>query len=187
MDFITFQNIIQNNNQQEGISARFYDKAVKTGDVNDEGLPIFINRCFVEIRIKDNNCEIFDQPATKEKIKRFPIEYARYQLGKKQVEKGTPLEQFAFLTAAEIESLKVRGIFTVEALAQLDKEKAVQLELENERLLACKFIKTAHNNKEILHWQKKEENYLAEIKSLKEELAEIKKNSVPKNQKTRRK
>jgi len=187
MDFMTFQNIVQNNNPQDGIAARFYDKAVKTGRLNKDGLPIFVNRCFVEIRIKDNNCEIFDQPATADKIKRFPIEYARYKLAKKQVENGTPLEQFAFLTAAEIESLKVRGIFTVEALAQLDKAKAEQLELEQEQQLAQKFIKKAHDNKSLLQWQKKEESYLAEIQSLKEELADLKKNSASKNKYTRRK
>ena len=180
MDFTTFQNIVQNNNPQEGIVARFYDKAVKTGEVNEAGLPVFVNRCFVEIRIKDNNCEIFDQPASEEKIKRFPVEYARYQLGKKQIKEGTPLEQFAFLTAAEIESLKVRGIFTVETLAQLDESKAQQLEISQERQLAQKFIARAKDNKQLLDWQKKEETYRAEIKSLQEQLAELKKNSTPK-------
>lgn len=177
---MTFQNMVQNHNPQDNIFARFYDKAVKTGKLNKDGLPVFANRCFVEIRIKDNNCEIFDQPATEEKIKRFPIEYARYQLGKKQIQEGTPLEQFAFLTAAEIESLKVRGIYTVEALAQLDQEKANQLDIEKERQLAQKFITNAKHNKDLVNWQKKEENYQAEIKSLKEELAELKRNSTPK-------
>jgi len=180
MDFMTFQKIVQNNNPQEGIAARFYDKAVKSGKISKEGLPIFVNRCFVEIRIKDNNCEIFDQPATEEKIRRFPVEYARYQLGKKQVQKGTPLEQFAFLTAAEIESLKVRGIFTVEALAELDKDKACQLEILPERELAKKFLIVSKDNNTLLQWQNKEESYLAEIARLKEELADVKKVSATK-------
>lgn len=180
MDFVAFQNTLQNNNQQDGVIARFYDKAVKTNDITKDGLPVFINKCFVEIRIKDNNCEIFDQPATPDKINRFPIEYARYQLQKKQVSDGTPLEQFAFLTVAEIESLKIRGIFTVEALAKLEKDKASQLELTKEKLLAQKFIEQATNNAKILQWQKKEELYQAEIKSLKEELEELKRNSTPK-------
>lgn len=180
MDFMTFQNMVQNQNSQEGISARFYDKAVKTGEVNKNGLPVFVNRCFVEIRIKDNNSEIFDQPASAEKIRQFPIEYARYQLGRKQIEKGTPLEQFAFLTAAEIESLKVRGIFTVEALVELEKDKVEQLELEKEQNLAKKFMAQAKNNKMLQQWQQKEENYIAEIQSLKEQLQELKNNSVVK-------
>ena len=149
MDFMTFQNMVQNQNSQDNISARFYDRAVKTGELNKDGLPVFINRCFVEIRIKDNNCEIYDQPATPEKIKQFPVEYARYQLARKQVTQGTPLEQFAFLTAAEIESLKVRGIFTVEALATLDVQKARQLEVEEEKKIAQRFVEQAKNNKSL--------------------------------------
>lgn len=180
MDFMTFQNIVQNNNRQDNLSARFYDKAIKSGKISTDGLPIFENRCFVEIRIKDNNCEIFDQPATPEKIRQFPVEYARYQLAKKQVETGTPLEQFAFLTASEIESLKLRGIFTVEALSELSEEKVSQLKLEQEHHLAKKFIANARNNKTLFQWQKKEENYQAEIKALKLELSELKKNSIPK-------
>ena len=37
------------------------------------------------------------------------------------------------MTIAEIESLKIRGIFTVEDLAKLEKEKASQLELTKEK------------------------------------------------------
>jgi len=185
MDFMTFQNIVQNNNRQDNLSARFYDKAVKSGKLSADGLPVFINRCFVEIRIKDNNCEIFDQPATPEKIRQFPIEYARYQLSKKQVQDGTPLEQFAFLTVAEIESLKLRGIFTVEALAELPEDKVTQLELDKEYQLAKKFISNARNNNALFQWQKKEENYQAEIKALKAELFELKKNSIPRRPRKR--
>lgn len=174
MDFNTFENMIHNHNPQEGIIARFYDKAVKTGEISKSGLPIFKNRCFVEIRIKDNNCEIFDQPATEEKIKRFPIEYARYQLSKKKTEKGTPLEQFAFLTAAEIESLKVHGIFTVEMLAELANEKASELGIIKEQELAKKFLHQAENNKTILEWQQKEEEYLAQIATLQTEVEKLK-------------
>ena len=124
MDFKLFDKIAQNTNPEDGIVARFYDRSVKTEEVTKDGFPFFQNICFVEIRIKDNTSEIYDQPATPDKIKRFPVAYARYQLMKKQVKEGTPLEQFAFLTAGEVESLKIRGIFTVEALAGLEEEKA---------------------------------------------------------------
>lgn len=155
MDFNTFQKIAQNSNPEEGVIARFYDKAVKTNEVSADGLPVFKNKCFIEIRIRDNSSEIFDQPATPEKIKRFPVEYARYQLGRKQVKEGTPLEQFAFLTAAEIETLKIRGIFTVEALSGLSDEKCDLLKIKTERDLALKFLSASRNNQSISGWQKK--------------------------------
>ena len=91
MDFAMFEKFANNSGSEEGVAARFYDRAVKTGEVGENGLPKFKLVCFCEIRIKDNTSEIYDQPASEEKIRRFPAEYARYQLGKKQVVDGTPL------------------------------------------------------------------------------------------------
>lgn len=174
MDFATFEKIARNNNPEDGVFARFYDRVVKCGEIDEHGMPKFESVCFVEIRIKDNNSEVFDQPATDEKIQRFPAEYARYQLAKKQVEKGTPLEQFAFLTLSEIESLKVRGIFTVEALSSLSDSKAEQLELKKERDLAVYFMEQARDNQVLIKWQKKEEKYREQISILKNKTEALK-------------
>ena len=153
MDFAMFEKFANNSGSEEGVAARFYDRAVKTGEVGENGLPKFELVCFCEIRIKDNTSEIYDQPASEEKIRRFPAEYARYQLGKKQVVDGTPLEQFAFLNRAEVETLKVHGIFTVEALAAVDPDKSRQLGLEEERQLAEKFLEQARDNLSLKRWQ----------------------------------
>ena len=176
MDFLTFEKIAKNTQPEEGIFARFYDRTVKTGRIDKHGFPVFENVCFCEIRLKDNNSEVFDQPATEEKKKRFPAEYARYLLAKKQAEKGSPLEQFAFLTASEIESLKIRGIFTVEALAELDVQKAEDLGVARERALAVKFTEQAASNTALAGWQEKEEKYKSKIKKLEEQLKSLKKN-----------
>ena len=175
MDFAMFEKIANNSCSEEGVVARFYDRAVKTGEVGANGLPKFRLACFCEIRIKDNNSEVYDQPTTAEKIRRFPVEYARYQLGKKQVVEGTPLEQFAFLNRAEVETLKVHGIFTVEALNEMPEDKAVQLGIADERHLAQKFLQQAKNNLSLKQWQQKEEQYLDRIKYLEEQVAELKK------------
>ena len=173
MDFSAFERIARNAAPEEGVCARFYDRSVKTGRIDEHGFPVFENVCFCEIRIKDNNSEIFDQPATEEKKKRFPLEYARYQLAKKQVENGTPLEQFAFLTLSEVDALKSRGIFTVEALAGLDSARAENLGVSRERELAAKFIKQAAGNKAVSDWQQAEEKYKARIKKLENEIKNL--------------
>lgn len=170
MDFSTFEMIARNTAPEEGVCARFYDRSVKTDKIDQHGFPVFEDVCFCEIRIKDNNSEVFDQPATEEKKKRFPLEYARYQLAKKQVEQGTPLEQFAFLSLSEVEALKSRGIFTVEALAGLSEEKAASLGISRERELADKFMQQAAGNKAISDWQEAEEQYKARIKKLEAEV-----------------
>ena len=186
MDFAMFEKIARNSCNEDGVSARFYDRAVKTGEVGKNGLPRFKTVCFCEIRIKDNTSEVYDQPATEEKIRRFPAEYARYKLGKKQVTNGTPLEQFAFLNRAEVETLKVHGVFTVEALAEMDKKRALQLGLGEEQQLAEKFLQQARNNGAIKQWQQKEEDYLARIKDLEEQLSVLKKEKSAGARKTKK-
>ncbi len=166
MDFATFEKFTRNTNSEDGVIARFYDKAVKTDELSADGLPKFKLKCFCEIRIKDNNSEIFNQPADSEKIRRFPLEYERYKQNKKQVEDGTPLEHFAFLDVAEIAGLKLRGIFTVEALANLGDERTENLQLNKERDLARKFVERAKGNLSLAEWQNKEQQYLQKIKTL---------------------
>lgn len=173
MDFALFQQVIGAKETEKNVAARFYDKAVKTSEVSANGLPIFKNVTYIEIRLKDNNTEVFDQPATAEKIRRFPQEYALYQISKKQAENGTPLEQFAFLTAAEIATCKSRGVFTVETLAGLDFDKVQSLGLQDEHVLAQMFLEKSENNKMLDDFAKKELEYEREIESLREQLAAV--------------
>lgn len=186
-DFSMFQDLLNNSKGEEGVAARFYDRSVKTSKIDDNGMPVFENVTYVEIRMKDNNTDVYDQPADKEKIRRFPLEYQRYQLERKQIKDGTPLNQFAFLDAAQIDTLKVRGIFTVEALAELPEEKAVQLNVVREQELAAKFLANAKDNKVLLEWQEQEKAYQDEIKKLQEEIAALKALAAPAKQDTTKK
>ena len=169
MDFAMFRQMAENSENNRNVLAHFYDKAVKTEQTSASGLPIFKNVTYVEIRLKDNNTEVFNQPATVEKIKRFPQEYALYQAAKKQTAAGTPLNQFAFLSAAEIAMCHNRGIFTVEALAALDEDKVHCLGLEQEKHLADLFLQQAKSTTKVAVFAQKETEYLRLIESLKEE------------------
>lgn len=173
MDYALFQQVIGQGESEKNVAARFYDKAVKTNEVAKNGLPVFKNVTYIEIRLKDNSTEVFNQPATDEKIRRFPKEYALYQLSKKQVENGTPLEQFAFLTAAEIATCKSRGVFTVEALAGLDINKVQSLGLQDEHVLAEMFLEKSNNNKMLDDFAKKEVEYERALETLREQLAVV--------------
>lgn len=176
MDFATYQNLIEQNKHRndDSVIARFYDRSVKTGQLDNNGMPLFKAVCYCEIRIKDNTTEIFDQPADQEKIERFPVEYARYQLSKKQAQSGTPLEQFAFLSVSEIDTCKYRGVFTVESLAGLSDEHARDLCLTNECILARKFIAASRKMKQTADAEQLENMYQRQIASLKAEIAELK-------------
>ena len=66
MDFAMFNKIATDSCSEDGVAARFYDRVVKTGEIDANGLPKFRLTCFCEIRIKDNTSEVYDQPATAE-------------------------------------------------------------------------------------------------------------------------
>ncbi len=173
VEFSIFQNMLDNNHRNDGVFARFYDKTIKTSEINENGLPVFKKITYIEIRTRDNP-DIFDQPANETHKNRFPVELARYQLALKEEEKGTPLSQFAFLSAEQLEACKYRGIFTVERLAELEESKVVQLGLQDEQILAKKFLEVNTNNKALSDFAAKERKYKAQIKKLEEEIKELK-------------
>lgn len=146
IDFSAFQGLLttRTSDDTKDVFARFYDRSVKTDEMNAKtGLPIFKNKCFVEIRIKNNNTDIYDQPANDEKINRFPVEYNRYLLCKKQTQEGSPIEQFSFLNAAQTDTLKYHGIFTLEALGALTDQQAQDLDIVSECERAKAFLSKA--------------------------------------------
>ena len=175
MDLEMFEQVVRDNGKEEGVYARFYDKAVKTNRIDKAGFPVFETKTYVEIRLKDNTTEIFDQPAMPDKIKRFPREYALYKLQRKQVEEGTPLDQFAFLTASELASLKARGIFTVEALSDLSAEKAELLDVSAAREKARHFRQFNEQNEGKISFEEREKELLSQVTDLKKQLASLKK------------
>lgn len=153
MDFETFDSLIKNRGRDDGVVARFHDKAVKTSDVDKNGIPVVVKKTYVEIRIRDNNTEVFDQPATEDHKRRFAAEYERYKLEEKQIE-GTPLNKFAFLDVDEIETLKYHGIFTLEVLSQIGDERAKSFGLEELKEKAISFIEVNKGNKDIVDAEK---------------------------------
>ena len=170
---MSLNNYFQPVSSESHVIARFYDRAVKTGRMTDKGLPEMNLEPFVEIRIQDSN-DVVDRPAEPKDFKRFAAEYGLYQQEKKQTAGGTPLTQFAFLDAGQIECCKYRGIFTVEALAELDEEKAASIGLEAEKVLAEKFLSAQKNNLMIAQFEKKEKEYLNKINQLKLEIQALK-------------
>lgn len=141
-------------NKDEGVFARFYDKYEKTDELNENGLPKFEQRTWVNIKIRDCSDEV-DTRATREHINRFPQSYNLYLTKKEKLKEGTPLTMFAFLNPAQVECCEIRGIYTVEALAELDEEKALSIGLLDEVKLAKKFIEMQGNNKDIKIYEEK--------------------------------
>lgn len=151
------------------VFARFYDRLVKTNDINPQtGLPQFKEVCFVEIRIKNNMTDVVDQPATPEKIARFKAEYQLYLNAKEKTKNGTDLKAFAFLTPLEIASLNMHGIYTVEEFSSLDKNKVLDLGLQEEHEKAQSFLRVNKNHTLLKELEEENARLKKEISALKE-------------------
>lgn len=164
-----------NSKQDKGVFARFYDKWVKTGNMKENGLPEFIQRTYVEIKIR-GSYDAANRLADDNDKMRFPREYQAYLLKKEKTKDGTPLTQFAFLTAPQIETCDLRGIYTVEGLAALSDEQAKSLNLTEERDIAVKFIEASKNNLALAEYKKENEALKEQIAALKDEIKALKEN-----------
>lgn len=167
-DFSMFNSVL-NAQANQGVFANFYDKYVKTGKILDNGLPEYVVKTYISIRVKDTQDEAV-HPADIEDMRRFPREYELYKLKKEKVKQGTPLQMFAFLTVAQIDCCNTRGVFTVEELAKLTKEQAMSINLVDEVEMAQTFLKASKNNAVIAELRENEKKLKAEIAKLKEQL-----------------
>jgi hypothetical protein len=107
-------------NPDAALVVRFHKKAVQNMfESSARGRPIFNDVDYIEIFTPGNQLNIIDTPVREEHKRRFPQQWAHYQNAHSgdQREIGTPLGQWAFLTASQAEELKALKFFTVEALA----------------------------------------------------------------------
>lgn len=160
--------------EKKNVFAKFYNRDVKTGRVTKDGLPEFVKKVYVEIRVV-NSFDIVDRPAEREDFVRFADEYKVFLQAAERVKKGTPLSMFAFLTPAQIECCNVKDIYTVEELSGVSKEKAKELGLESEVELAKRFLGASKNNKEIAEANQKIEELEEQIAGLQAENEELRK------------
>lgn len=158
----------------KGVFAKFYSKFVKTGQFLENGLPEYQEKLYIEIRTRGDS-DIADRPAENEDIRRFPQEYNFYLAKKEKMKNGTPLNQFAFLNAAQIDACNIRGICTVEDLAGLTDEQALSLNLTDEKKCAIKFLEVSKNNAVIKEYEKENAALKERIAQLEDELKALQK------------
>lgn len=164
-DFAMFDSVL-NSKKDSGVYARFYNKFVKTGNIQENGMPEYKERLYVEIKVR-GDADVTDRPADENDIRRFPQDYNLFLVKKEKMKDGTPLNQFAFLSVPQLEACDKRGILTVEDLAKLTDEQAKELSLVDERNCAVKFLEMAENNAVIAKYEE-------EIKALKQENVALK-------------
>lgn len=164
-DFDVFNAYLQNSKVETGVFARFYDKFVKTGAVLENGLPEYKEKLYVEIKTRGSS-DAVDRKAERADLQRFPREYNFYLAKKEKMKEGTPLNQFAFLNAQQVEACNLRGVCTVEDLADLSDTMALELNLTDEKKCAIRFLEVSKDNAVIA-------KYEAENAKLREKIAAL--------------
>lgn len=159
--------------EKKTVFAKFYNRQVRTGDFDDHGLPVYVTRVYVKIRVVNSFDEV-DRMAERQDFERFKAEYEAFLREADRVKKGIPLNMFAFLDAAQIESCNMKDIFTVEELSKLSKEKAASFGLTTEVEAAKKFLSYSKDNKEIAEANKKIEELEKQVAALQSENEELK-------------
>lgn len=173
LGFEVFSNMLQNQRSDNNVFAKFHKKWVKTGNVKENGMPEFIEKLYIEIKIKGNT-DVVDRPVNETDMMRFPREYAFFKNKEEKAKEGTPLNQFAFLTVPELDLCETKGIFTVEDLSNITKEQAQDMNLTTAKELAIKFLQMAKDNKAIAKFEDEIKALKAENEKLKDELKALK-------------
>lgn len=163
-------------NNDNGTFARFYAKYVKTGKMRENGLPEFNEKLYIEIRTRFDQ-DIVEREADERDIRRFAAEYNFYLAKKERIKKGTPLNQFSFLNVPQLEACELRGICTVEDLAAITEQQALDLGLTDEKKCAERFLEISKNNADIAKYVEENEKLKAKIVTLEEKIKLLEGNS----------
>ena len=94
------------------------DKKLMGFKSHEAGRPIYEDREYVSIMVKGQDKQVFWSEVTPEIKQRFPQAYAAFKAGVAAPVVGTPIEMLG-LGPSSVEMMRLKGVRTVEDLAQL--------------------------------------------------------------------
>lgn len=100
------------------LAVRFFTHPIMNEDKStQEGRPIFDDTEMIEIRVRGDRNNIIQRPVRPEDKRRFREAYKAYTEEAKELEDGTPLNEWPLVTKSMVEELKYLGFRTVEHVA----------------------------------------------------------------------
>ena len=134
----------------------FYQKSVQ--DINasqQEGLPVFKEAIYVKIFRAGEMMNIIDRPVSEQDKQRFRSRWQNFQLDRTQVPEGTPIELLFPNHPAVADTLKARGVYTVQQLSNLTAHAmdTVGMGAQEYVTRAQNYLKAASNGKNVVAMQ----------------------------------
>lgn len=109
------------NRGDENLYVMFYKGHVEDREASLEaGRPIFKDAEFVKIIVPGDKNNIVDRVARDNDKRRFPKQYQAFKNDEQEYISGTPLENWNYLSSAQVAELKHFGVRTVEQLANVN-------------------------------------------------------------------
>lgn len=123
-DYAMTQQAMEEHNRNRGdenLYVQFYKGHVEDREASlKEGRPIFKDAEFVKIIVPGDKNNIIDRVARDVDKRRFPRQYQAFRNNEEEYLSGTPLENWTYLSSAQVAELKYFGIRTVEQLANVN-------------------------------------------------------------------
>lgn len=154
-----------------GVYPEFFIKAVqKTAETEKKGRPVFKEVEYVRIFVAGDNKNIIEKKVSDIEKQRWPAAYKAFQEKGETPMEGTPLEEWPLLSVSQVATLKAIHVKTVEQLASMDDNAISNYGMGGGKLRdqAQAFIDISSGSKDYA-------KLASENKSMKTEMAELKK------------
>lgn len=152
----------------ENLYVKFFTQPLENREKSlEEGRPIYEDAEFISIMVPGDKDNIVVRTIRPEDLTRFPRHYAAYKNNQEELNEGTPLERWGFITMAQAEELKFFHISTVEQLANVsdsNAQKFMGIQLLKKR--AQEFIEASKGDAPTLQLQEKLSKSDAKINEL---------------------
>lgn len=123
-DYAMTQQAMQEHDRHRGdenLYVMFYKGHVEDREASlKEGRPIFKDSEFIKIIVPGDKNNIIDRTVREEDKRRFPKQYQAFRNNEEEYISGTPLENWQYLSSAQVAELKYFGVRTVEQLANVN-------------------------------------------------------------------
>ena len=127
-DFGMTQNAMREHNRNigdENLFVQFFMHPMQNkAKTLEEGRPIYVDTEYVRIMVPGDKGNVIMREVREDDKRRFPKHYQAFKNEEEEILEGTPLAQWNFLTAAQVEEMKYFGIRTVENLANVTDTNA---------------------------------------------------------------
>lgn len=140
------------------------------------GKPVYEDKDYIRIISPGARDSEFCRPVQPKDIQAYPEKWEAYKSNEVQVEEGLPLDKWAYLTQAQVKTIKARNVHTVEQLANLTDSASKTLGLNGTeiRRAAQEYLSSADDKMDEINRLKADKNKQdVQIKELTDQVGEL--------------